>query len=54
MSLRRKQKEVAMNGSVPMLIWLGKQHLGQRDNPEDSLDQEDTEQYFKEAGLNDF
>lgn len=30
-SLRRKQFEVAMSGSVPMLIWLGKQQLGQRD-----------------------
>ena len=31
MSLRRKQLDVAMNGSVPMLIWLGKQLLGQTD-----------------------
>lgn len=30
-SLRRKQFEVAMAGNVPMLIWLGKQRLGQRD-----------------------
>ena len=37
-----------------MLIWLGKQKLGQRDNPEESLDQEDTESYFKDAGLDDF
>lgn len=28
-SLRRKQYEVAMSGNVPLLIWLGKQHLGQ-------------------------
>jgi hypothetical protein len=33
-SLRRKQVEVALNGSVPMLIWLGKQHLGQKDRQE--------------------
>jgi hypothetical protein len=32
-SLRRKQFETAMKGSVPMLIFLGKQHLGQRDIP---------------------
>lgn len=30
-SLRRKQFEVAMSGSVPMLIFLGKQQLGQSD-----------------------
>jgi hypothetical protein len=30
-SLRRKQLEMARRGSVPMLIWLGKQYLGQRD-----------------------
>lgn len=33
-SLRRKQWEVARNGSVPMLIWLGKQYLGQSDRQE--------------------
>jgi hypothetical protein len=31
MSLKRKQWEVAMGGNVSMLIWLGKQILGQRD-----------------------
>lgn len=31
MSLRRKQMEVALTGNTPMLIWLGKQVLGQRD-----------------------
>lgn len=30
-SLRRKQMEVAMSGDRTMLIWLGKQLLGQRD-----------------------
>ena len=34
MSLRRKQLEVAINGNVTMLIWLGKQYLGQRDKTE--------------------
>lgn len=33
MRLRRKQVEVAMQGSHAMLIWLGKQMLGQSDNP---------------------
>lgn len=30
-SLRRAQKKKALDGSVPMLIWLGKQYLNQRD-----------------------
>lgn len=30
-SLRRKQFQVAMSGNVSMLIWLGKQHLDQKD-----------------------
>lgn len=30
-SIRRKQHEVAMSGNVTMLIWLGKQRLGQTD-----------------------
>ena len=29
MSLRRKQYELALEGDRTMLIWLGKQHLGQ-------------------------
>lgn len=29
--LRAKQFETAMSGNVSMQIWLGKQHLGQRD-----------------------
>ena len=35
-SLKRKQYQVAMadKGNVPMLIWLGKQHLGQSDKVE--------------------
>jgi hypothetical protein len=31
--LRRKQIEVAMSGNAVMLIWLGKNLLGQSDNP---------------------
>jgi hypothetical protein len=37
-SLRRKQYEVAMAGSVPLLIWLGKQHLDQRERREEWTD----------------
>jgi len=33
-SLRRKQMQVALGGNVTMLIWLGKQYLGQRDRQE--------------------
>jgi hypothetical protein len=33
-ALRRKQYELAMAGSVPMNIWLGKQYLGQADKQE--------------------
>lgn len=34
MSLKRKQYEVAMSGNVSMLIWLGKQTLGQSEKVE--------------------
>lgn len=54
MSLRRKQRDVALKGSVPMLIWLGKQFLGQKDEPEEAEDWEDTNSYFGKAGLDDF
>lgn len=33
-SLRHKQFQIALKGSVPMLIWLGKQLLGQKDKHE--------------------
>lgn len=33
-SLRRKQFEVALSGNRTMLIWLGKQYLGQKDRSE--------------------
>lgn len=32
-SLRRQQFELAKKGNATMLIWLGKQYLGQRDEP---------------------
>ena len=34
--LENRQWEVAMDGNVQMLIWLGKQHLGQKDKPVDN------------------
>jgi hypothetical protein len=36
-SLRRKQYERAMKGSDNMLIWLGKQYLGQKDKAEQEI-----------------
>ena len=39
-TLRRKQWEIAMTGNVPMLIWLGKQWLKQREpEKEEAKDQ---------------
>ncbi len=32
--LRKAQFELAMTGNCSMLIWLGKQYLGQKDNPQ--------------------
>ena len=34
MSLRRKQYSAAMDGNTTMLVWLGKNWLGQSDQPE--------------------
>ena len=39
-SIRRKQYDVAMSGNVTMLIWLGKQYLGQADKQEVSQNTE--------------
>ena len=33
-ALKKKQFDMAMKGNVPMLIWLGKQYLGQMDKQE--------------------
>lgn len=42
-SIRRKQYELAMNGSghYGMLVWLGKQYLGQREKIEASVGTDD-------------
>ncbi len=47
-SLRRKQYEVAMTGNATMLIWLGKQYLGQSDKLEQV--QTETETKLEELG----
>lgn len=38
MKLLQKQFDVAMSGNVALLIWLGKQHLDQKDKAETTLD----------------
>ena len=40
--LKRKQIDVALKGNVVMLIWLGKQYLGQAEKTEESGDYEIT------------
>ena len=42
MKLKRKQVAVALQGNVVMLIWLGKQYLGQAEKTEESGDYEIT------------
>ena len=40
-AIKEKQFQVAMDdGNVQMLIWLGKQYLGQSENPNDVNDNE--------------
>lgn len=41
LSLRRKQMEVALAGNTSMLIWLGKQLLGQVDRAERSVNDDE-------------
>jgi AraC-like DNA-binding protein len=41
--LMQKQIEVALSGNVPMLIWTGKQYLGQTDKAESSMSIESTQ-----------
>ena len=36
--IHSKQFEVALKGSIPMLIWLGKQRLAQRDDPRGGIE----------------
>ena len=40
MKLLQKQYEMAIGGSVPLLIWMGKQHLGQADKQEHGVSKE--------------
>lgn len=49
-SLRKNQLELSKKNAA-MAIFLGKNYLGQSDNPEDNIDVEDSDSYFHEAGL---
>lgn len=51
MGLKRKQFEVANKGNTAMLIWLGKNYLGQKEVPDDFGIAEDSEDLMKQAGL---
>ena len=47
MTLRDWQWKAAEGGHVGMLIWLGKQYLGQRDKPEEHLEDQDAPSTFE-------
>lgn len=49
--LRKNQIELSKK-SAAMAIWLGRNYLGQKDVPEESIDTEDADAYFDAAGLN--
>lgn len=52
MSIKRKQFDVAINkGNTTMLIWLGKQYLGQKEQPEEYGVAEDSQALMESAGL---
>ena len=49
--LKAKMVEVALGGNVTMLIFLAKNWLGMSDKPAETVDTENTDEYFDEAGL---
>lgn len=49
-ALRRAQFRLAQS-NANMAIWLGKNWLGQKDEPDELADTEDTNAYFDAAGL---
>tara|TARA_R110000868_G_scaffold87034_4_gene243653 strand:+ start:3647 stop:4006 length:360 start_codon:yes stop_codon:yes gene_type:complete len=46
-AVRRKQMQVAESGNPTMLIWLGKQYLGQAEKTEQLTRTESVEEYLK-------
>lgn len=53
MRLGGKQYEVAMKGNVPMLVWLGKQYLGQADKQEIKSDQKHSFENISDSDLDE-
>lgn len=51
LKLGGKQYEVAMKGNVPMLVWLGKQYLGQADKQEIKSDQKHSFENISDSEL---
>lgn len=49
-ALRRAQWRLAEKNAA-MAIFLGKNYLGQSDNPRDNIDTEDADAFFKEIGM---
>ena len=47
--LRKAQIDTAMKGNATLLIWLGKQYLGQKDSTETTIDNEQLKLLFKVA-----
>ena len=52
-SLRRMQYAAASGGNPTMLIWLGKQHLGQRDKSDQEITGKDGTPLIPASGLPD-
>ena len=48
-SLRRQQWQLALKGDKTMLIWLGKQHLGQMDRAQLDISKVDNQTFLEEA-----
>lgn len=46
MSLRRKQWKAADEGNTTMLVWLGKQYLGQRDQSESKVSVDQVQPFY--------
>lgn len=50
MSLRRKQWKAADEGNTTMLVWLGKQYLGQRDQTESKVSVDQVQPFYMMYG----
>ena len=51
-SLRRHQWRLAEKNAA-MAIWLGRNYLGQKEEPEEAVETEDAAAFFEAAGLNE-